>query len=217
MAVRADVPLEQDVKQYLFDEYGRTLIVVPGDGDDPEALFERICAEFENTKIEQDEEGNVYIMAPAGAESSNQNVDLTMQLGLWAKQDGRGRAFGPDAEFIFPNRSKRGPDAAWVRNEKLAALPRSERRKFARVIPDFVVELKSPSDRISKLQQKMLEYRRNGVELGWLIDPDKRTVWLYRAGDEAPEVFQGDRLVADGPVAGFVLDLKPIWQGLDLP
>lgn len=203
MAIRADVPLEQDVKQYLFAEYGRTLILVPGDGDDPEALFERVCAEFENTKIEQDEEGNVYIMAPVGAESSDQNAELTMQLRIWAKQDGRGRVFGPDA--------------AWVHNEKLAALPRSERRKFARVIPDFVVELKSPSDRISKLKQKMLEYRRNGVELGWLIDPDQRTVWLYRAGDEAPELFQGDRLAADGPVTGFVLDLKPIWQGLDLP
>ncbi|MGH9619162.1 MAG: Uma2 family endonuclease [Bryobacteraceae bacterium] len=217
MAVRADFPLEQDVKQYLFAEYGRTLMLAPGDGDDPDALFERVCAEFENTKIEQDEEGNVYIMAPVGAESSDQNAELTMQLRTWAKQDGRGRAFGPDAEFIFPNRSTRGPDAAWVGNEKLAALPRSERRKFARIIPDFVVELKSPSDRISKLNQKMLEYRRNGVELGWLIDPDQRTVWLYRTGDEAPEAFNGDSLAADGPVAGFVLDLKPIWQGLDLP
>ena len=171
MAAQPEIPLEPDVKQRLFAEYGRTLILMPSDADNPEVLFERICTEFENVKIEQDEEGNIYIMAPVGAESSHQNTELTAQLHLWAKRDGRGRAFGPDAEFIFPNRSKRGPDAAWVRNEKLVALPRSERRKFVQIIPDFVVELKSPSDRISKLQQKMLEYRRNGVELGWLIDP----------------------------------------------
>ncbi len=77
------------------------------------------------------------------------------------------------------------------------------------------MELKSPSDRISKLQEKMIEYRRNGVELGWLIDPDQRTVSIYRAREEAAEVFQGERLPADGPVAGFVLDLAPIWQGLE--
>src|SRR5579884_1369836 len=214
MAARNEVPLEPDIK-HLFAEYGRTLILMPSDADDPEMLFERVCAEFENVKIEQDEEGNIYIMAPAGAESSDRNTELTMQLRLWAKQDGRGRAFGPDVEFIFPNHSKRGPDAAWIRNEKLIALSRNERRKFAHVIPDFVVELKSPSDRISKLQEKMIEYRRNGVELGWLIDPDQRTVSIYRAREEAAEVFQGERLPADGPVAGFVLDLAPIWQGLE--
>lgn len=215
MTARAEVSIEQDVRRRLLADYGGTLILVPGDKDDPEMLFEKVCAEFENVKIEQDEEGNVYIMAPVGAESSDQNTELTMQLRLWAKQDGRGRVFGPDAEFIFPDRSKRGPDAAWIRNEKLAALPRSERRKFAPVIPDFVVELKSPTDRLSKLKQKMLEYRRNGVDLGWLIDPDQQTVWIYRALDEAPEVFQGDRLTADGPIAGFVIDLQPIWKGLD--
>jgi hypothetical protein len=109
VAAQSEIPLEPDIKQRLFAEYGRTLVLIPSNADDPEMLFERVCAEFENVKIEQDEEGSIYTIAPLGAASSDQNAELTTQLRLWAKQDGRGRAFGPDAEFIFPNGSKRGP------------------------------------------------------------------------------------------------------------
>jgi Uma2 family endonuclease len=193
---------------------GNILIVQPREDENTEVLFDQVCVLFEHYKIEQDSEGNVYIMPPAGGESSYQNSELSTQLGIWAKQDGRGRAFDSSVEFILPDQSKRGPDASWVSLQKLKTLTREELRQFLQLVPDFVVELKSPSDQSSKLQIKMRDYQRNGVPLGWLIDPEKRKVFIYRHGVDEVEVFEGDRLLADGLVAGFELDLQPIWKGL---
>jgi Uma2 family endonuclease len=206
--------LAEVAPRLLYADFGHILMVRAAEGEDTEALFERICSEFENKQIEQDCEGNVYIMAPAGGESSSQNSDLTVQLGSWAKQDQHGRTFDSSAVFVLPDRSKLGSDAAWVRNEKLATLTLKERRRFLKLVPDFIIELKSPSDHFSDLQKKMQDWRRNGVELGWLIHPDKQLVLIYRQGTEEPEVFQGTELQGDGTVAGFVLYLQPIWQGL---
>lgn len=153
-------------------------------------------------------------MAPVGGESSDQNSELTMQLRIWAKQDGRRRSFDSRVEFILPDGSKLSPDGSWVRQEKLAALTHEQRRKFLKLVPEFVVELKSPTDRFSDLQKKMQDWRRNGVELGWLIHPDKKTVLIFRRDADEPESFSGNILAVDGPVAGFTLDLQPIWQGL---
>ncbi len=201
--------------RFLFAEYGRTLVIRPSEGEDAEALFESICADFENTKVEQDSEGNVSIMAPTGGESSYQNSQLNMQLGLWAKQDGRGRAFDSNVLFILPDQSRLGPDGAWVASETLAVLPRATRRKFLPIVPEFVVELKSPSDHFSELKRKMQDWMRNGVQLGWLIDPDKRCILVYRQEIEA-EVVRGLDLSGEGPLQGFTLDLRPIWEGLEL-
>lgn len=198
----------------LYTESGHTLIVRPAEDEDTEALFERICADFENERIEQDSEGNVYIMAPVGGESSDQNSELTMQLRAWAKQDGRGRTFDSSVAFILPDGSKRSPDGSWLSNEKLITLTREKRRKFPKLAPEFVIELKSPSDRFSDLKSKMQDWRRNGVQLGWLIHPDKQMVLIYREGIEEPEIFQGAELAGDGPVLGFTLHLQPIWEGL---
>ncbi len=201
--------------RFLFAEYGRSLVIRPAAGEDTEALFESVCADFENTKVEQDSEGNVSIMAPTGGESSDQNSELTMQLRWWAKQEGRGRAFDSNVLFILPDGSRLGPDGAWVANETLTSVARSERRKFLPIVPEFIVELKSPSDHLSELKRKMQDWMRNGVQLGWLIDPDKRCVLVYRQGIEA-EVVRGLALSGEGPLQGFTLDLRPIWEGLEL-
>jgi Uma2 family endonuclease len=112
--------------------------------------------------------------------------------------------------FKLPDGSKLGPDGSWVSNEKLATLSKIERRGFARMVPEFVIELKSPTGSYSKLQLKMQDWIRNGVELGWLIDPDRQTVLIYRNHRAAPELHErsaGILLAADGSVKGFVLDL----------
>ena len=98
--------------------------------------------------------------------------------------------------------------------ERLKTLSEEERRGFLKLVPEFVVEIKSPSDRYSELQAKMEEYRRNGVSLGWLIHPDRRTVEIYRKDAAVEIVEEPQTLAAEGPVSGFVLDLKPIWRGL---
>lgn len=207
--------LPEATSPFLYSDLGNTLILRPAEDEDAETLFERVCSQFENQKIEQDSEGNVYVMAPVGGESSYQNSELTMQLAHWAKQDGRGRAFESSVEFILPEGSKLSPDGAWVHRDKLATLTREQRRRFLKLVPDFVVELKSPSDRFADLQKKMQDWRRNGVELGWLIHPDKRMVLIFRAAEDEPEIFSGTDLAGDGPVTGFTLSLQPIWEGLD--
>ncbi len=184
--------LAEVAPRLLYTGCGHRLMIRPMEGEDTEALYRQICSQFENNQIEQDREGNISIMPPVGGESSDQNSEITMQLRSWAKRDGLGRALDSSVGFSLPDRSKLSPDAAWVHKEKLAALTRKERRTFLQVVPDFVIELKSPSDRLSELQKKMHDWKQNGVGLGWLIHPDRRLVFLYRQGQEEPENFFGN-------------------------
>jgi Uma2 family endonuclease len=115
----------------------------------------------------------------------------------------------------LPSGAAYAPDAAWVSKEQLAILSKAQLRKFVSLVPEFVVELLSPSDRLPAAKKKMAEWMANGVTLAWLIDADKQTVYIYRAGQESPEKVEGtERLAGEGPVEGFVLELNEIWQGL---
>ena len=205
----------QMLRRLLYDGPGQTLVIRPGKSADPERVYAGVCVLFENTKIEQDSEGNVYVISPAGGESSHQNQQLTLRLGLWAQADGRGKAFDSSVGFIFPDGSKRSPDGSWVKLETLKALTRDQLRKLLQVVPDFVVEIMSPSDDWSDLQAKMREYSRNSVALGWLIDPDKRRVEIHRRF-RLPETLDNPTMLrGEDPVGGFTLDLEPIWEGLN--
>jgi len=132
----------------------------------------------------------------------------------WARKDGSGKAFGPTVQFFLPDGSGLSPDASWVSKESLSRLTKAEKKKFLRLTPEFVIEVLSPSDRLNKAKQKMEVWIANGVQLGWLIDGDRRTVYVYRKG-KSPATRRGiQKLPGEGPVAGFVLDLTPIWEGL---
>jgi Uma2 family endonuclease len=117
-------------------------------------------------------------------------------------------------EYLLPSGAARSPDASWVDRARLAEVTREQKRKFTRLCPDFVVELTSPSDRLSRVQQKMREWIENGVQLGWLVDADNRTAYIYRPGREPEILVEPLRLEGEGPVAGFVLKLERIWAGL---
>jgi Uma2 family endonuclease len=203
-------------------QHGRTLIIHPDEEESPNALFSEICRTeaFRHFRIEQDAEGNISIMAPTGGESSYQNTKITAQLDRWAEQDGQGKSFESNVLYLLPDGSKRSPDASWVSNERLKTISRKERREFLPIVPEFVIELKSPTDSFSRLQMKMQHWISNGVSLGWLIHPDKQTVLVYRKGSSEPQPITmrddpNTLLPADGPVSGFVLDLKHVWLGLD--
>jgi Uma2 family endonuclease len=173
------------------------------------------CMANPNVRFERTSEGEIVIVPPAGWESDHQNTLVTAQLLNWAEQDGRGKAFGPSAEYILPTRAALSPDASWVSNVRVASVSRDRRRKFPPVCPEFVVEVMSPSDRLKTAEEKMQEWIRGGVELGWLVDPDHQTVYVYRAGQPVPEVRTGILGISgEGPVAGFDLDLSKIWAGL---
>lgn len=172
------------------------------------------CMANSNLNIERTAQGEIVIVPPAGGESDHRSVEVSSQLHVWARKDGRGTAFGSSVEFILPSSAALSPDAAWVFREKIDRLTKEERRKFLRLIPDFVAEVMSPSDRLPAAQAKMDEWITNGVLLGWLIDGDAQTVYVYRTGRPMEKVTGATILTGDGPIEGFVLDLTAIWAGL---
>jgi Uma2 family endonuclease len=170
------------------------------------------CVANPDLRIERTAEGEIVIMPPTGFETSNRNMDLSAQLQAWAKRDGRGRAFDSNAEYMLPNGAALSPDASWVLRSRLARLTPEQKRKFPPLCPDFVVELRSPSDRLKALQAKMREWIDNGAKLGWLIDPTTRTVYIYRPGQTTERLDGPKRVQGDVPVETFVLEMADIWN-----
>jgi Uma2 family endonuclease len=189
----------------------------PLDPDRPmdDNAFWEFCIANRDLRIERTAEGEFVIVPPPGGESDHQCVKVITRLDLWAEDDGRGQAFGSTAVFRLPTGAALSPDAAWVSNRRIGELTREQRRKFIPLCPEFVIEVMSPSDRLRAAQKKMQEWMRAGVELGWLIAPDEKTVYVYRSGQADPEKLVGIfSITGEGPVAGFQLDLTKIWAGL---
>jgi len=174
--------------------------------------FYEFCRRNQDFRFEMDKEENLIVMPPTFLETSRKNAKINVRLGRWAEKDNTGVAFESDGMFTLPNGAKRSPDAFWILNEKYYALSEEEREeRFARIVPDFVIELRSKSDNLRKLQNKMSEYIENGVRLGWLIDPYERRVHVYRA-DESVEILENPQKVSgEAVLPGFELDLTEIW------
>ena len=173
--------------------------------------FFDFCQANRDLRIERNEHGELIIMPPTGGETGDRNAEIKMQLRIWAKRDGTGKAFGSSAGFRLPNGATRSPDAAWLPLSRWNALTAEQRKKFAPLCPDFVVELRSPTDSLGAVQEKMQEYLENGAEMGLLIDPEQKRVHVYRRG-QAIQILEDPKTVACDPVLpGFVLDLCEIW------
>ncbi|MYF73458.1 MAG: Uma2 family endonuclease [Gemmatimonadetes bacterium] len=173
--------------------------------------FYAFCQLNRDVCIERNAQGDVIIMPPAGGETSERNAEITMQLRFWAKGDGTGASFDSSGGFQLPNGAVRSPDAAWIEYTRLMALSPEVRRKFVPLCPDFVIELRSESDQLAPLQEKMREYLDNGLSLGWLIDPYTRRVYVYRSGLPVEELEQPSRISGDPVLRGFELDLDEVW------
>ncbi|NEQ18104.1 MAG: Uma2 family endonuclease, partial [Moorea sp. SIO3E2] len=170
------------------------------------------CQVNRELRIERTSEGEIIVMPPTGGETGKRNLSIGGQLWTWVEQDGTGVGFDSSTGFKLPNGAERSPDASWVKLERWEALTPQQRQKFAPICPDFVIELRSPTDRVKDLKNKMEEYRSNGASLGWLIDPNSRQVYIYRPGVEVeqldnPATVKGDESV----LPGFVLKLDKIW------
>jgi Uma2 family endonuclease len=174
--------------------------------------FIELCQQNRDLRLELTAEGELEIMSPAFSETGAKNLDLSMSLGFWAKQDKTGIAFDSSAGFKLPNGAIRAPDASWIRRDRVAQLTDEQKQKFWQICPDFVVELRSSSDTLRKLQKKMKEYIRNGAQLGWLIDPETRQVFIYRPNQPVETLKNPLTLTGDPTLPGFVLDLKEIWE-----
>jgi Uma2 family endonuclease len=173
--------------------------------------FYEFCQANPDLRIERTADGEVIIMSPAFSDTGNRNFNIAVQLGIWAEQDGTGIGFDSSAGFTLPNGATRSPDAAWIQNDRWNALSEDEQASFAPICPDFVIELRSSSDTIASLQTKMQEYIDNGARLGFLIDRQNRTVYVYR-GDREVEVLEHPETVSGDPeLPGFVLKMAKIW------
>jgi Uma2 family endonuclease len=173
--------------------------------------FYDFCQSNPELRIERSASGAIIIMPPAFSDTGNRNLKIAQQVGNWADEDGTGEAFDSSAGFTLPNGATRSPDAAWILSERWNALTLEEQNSFAPIAPDFVVELRSSSDRLPDLQEKMEEYMANGVRLGLLVDRKLRQVRIYRPNLE-PEILEQPESVSCEPeMPGFVLKMAKIW------
>ncbi len=176
------------------------------------ADFELLAAANRDLRLELTGSGELIVMAPEGSETGHRNFEISVMLGIWVRAHG-GVGFGSSAGFTLPNGAIRAPDAAWITSQRWQGLPATEKSGFARIVPDFVVELRSPSDRIEDCREKMNEYAAVGVRLGWLIDPATRTVMVYRPGQEPRLLENPERVSGEDVLPGFELDTRPIFSG----
>ncbi len=175
-----------------------------------DADFYELCQTNRDLRFERTAKGDLIIMPPVGGEGSSREAEVIIQLGIWNKQAKLGVVFSSSGGFRLPNGADRSPDAAWVEQSRWEALTEAERRRFPPIAPDFVIELRSATDELKPLQDKMHEYLENGVQLGWLINPQDGQVEVYRRGREV-EILDSPGSVSGEPLLPrFVLELTEI-------
>jgi Uma2 family endonuclease len=189
-----------------------TVLYLPRSNRRKADWFYHFCQANGDLQFEQTAEGEIIVMAPAGFESGDHELEVGSQLRNWARREGSGRASGSNTGFRLPNGATRAPDASWTLHSRLNQLEPGQLRKFPSICPDFVIEILSPSDRLPKLREKMEEYLANGVRLGWLIDPDERKVYVYRPGKKVQVRTDVRQISASPELPGFVLKLAEIWK-----
>ncbi len=173
--------------------------------------FYQLCQANRDLRFERNETGDLIIMSPTGGETSNRNGRLIQQLFNWSDRDNTGIAFDSSGGFKLPNNADRSPDAAWIPLDKWNALTLEQKQKFLPLCPDFIIELRSPTDSLKTLQDKMQEYIANGTRLGWLINPQDKQVEIYRKNQEVAVLNSPNNLSGESVLPGFILNLELIW------
>jgi Uma2 family endonuclease len=175
------------------------------------AEFEQLCQDNPDRSFELTATGELIVMAPVGGESGNSELELGGELFVWNRQTRLGKIFSSSTIFVLPNGAQRSPDAAWVELSRWEALTPEQRKKFPPLAPDFVIELRSATDRLPPLRAKMEEYRSNGVRLGLLIDPSTKQVEIYRLGQEVSVLESPAEINCSEVMPGFILNVSEIW------
>jgi len=172
----------------------------------------RFCAANETLRVEREPNGAILVMTPAGSKTGKINMRIGRLLDEWAEADRRGVAFDSSTGFTLPDGSMRNPDAAWLLAGRWNALSDEDQARFAPVCPDFVIELRSPSDGLKDLNRKMEQWIANGAEVAWLIDPIERAVTIYRLGESPEHLANPTSVQGTRPIAGFELVMSRIWD-----
>ena len=183
--------------------------------DMDDGQFFEFCQINSDLQIERNAQGEIIIMAPAGGSTSSGEMTLTQMFANWSEKDGTGEIFGSSGGFILPDGATRSPDISWVRGDRLDALSDEEWDRFLPLCPDFVLELRSPTDSLTRLKKKMEEYRDNGAQLGWLLDPKMHCVFIYRPCAEVEMRENPESLSGEPLLKGFALDVPAVWRAIE--
>jgi Uma2 family endonuclease len=173
--------------------------------------FYEFCLDNPELRIEMTRKGEIIVMPPTFSETGSKNFNLLVKFGIWAEKDGTGKGFDSSTGFVLPNGAIRSPDLSWIKLERWSSLTVEQREKFAHICPDFVVELRSESDSLKKLQAKMTEYIENGTSLGWLIDVKSKKVYVYQPNTQVQISDKPAEVSGESVLQGFVLRMDEIW------
>ncbi len=188
------------------------VLQMPTSIDWTDEQFFEFCQVNRDLRIERNQFGEISIMSPTGGTTGSRNFSIAGQLYVWAEKDGTGIGFDSSTGFKLSTGAERSPDISWISQARWNQLSGEQQNRFAPICPDFVVELRSPSDNLKPLQEKMEEYMQEpGVQLGWLIDRKNRKVYIYRPG-VAVECLDNPATISGEPVLpGFVLNMSKVW------
>jgi Uma2 family endonuclease len=192
-----------ETQPLLLDVSNTTLTVTP-------EQFDTLCIDNPNLRLELTPDFKLIVMAPAGGESGKKNSKLNLRIGIWNEQTELGEVFDSSTGYDFTafEGGKPSPDVSWIEKSRLEGV---NIVGFIPVVPDFIIELRSATDSLQPLQDKMSEYQRLGVRLGLLVDPQNKQVEIYRPGQE-PEMLAAPTEIDCGDVMpGFVLSMSRIW------
>ena len=178
--------------------------------------FAELCSDHPDLFFEMSAEGELIVMPPNYSLTGMRHGKILNQLENWAEQDGRGGVTDAASGFRLPNGARRSPDAAWTLNSRIEQLSSNSFERYWHLCPDFVIEVRSKTDRLRNLREKMAEWIANGAQLAWMIDPGNRTVEIYRPNAAAAELLNNpESLQGEGPVEGFVLNLNRVWNPMN--
>jgi len=177
--------------------------------------FAELCSEHPDLFFEMSAEGELIVMPPNYSLTGMRHAEILNQLKEWARRDGRGAVTDAASGFVLPNGARRSPDAAWTLKTRIEQLDPADINRYWHLCPDLVIEVRSKTDRLPVLRQKMREWMDNGAQLAWLIDAETRKVEIYRPNTAVDLLDNPELLAADAPVSGFVLKLLPVWDPLN--
>jgi Uma2 family endonuclease len=173
--------------------------------------FDQLCRDNPELRMELTATGELILMSPTGSKTGAINFKIARQFGNWVEADRTGIGFDSSTLFVLPNGARRSPDVSWIKRERWDALTEEEQEGFAPLCPDFIIELRSRSDNLPPLEDKMLEYVANGAQMAWLIDPLRKRVYIYRPNRKAEILEDPETVSGDPELPGFKLDVCELW------
>ncbi|GAB4497914.1 MAG: Uma2 family endonuclease [Saprospiraceae bacterium] len=184
-------------------------LVLDGAGVTDEEFY-AFCMENPELRIERNADGKIIVMPPTNSETGRYNSEIHLEIGIWNRKHKLGVTFDSSAGFKLPNGAERSPDTAWITNERWNALPVEQKKRFAPIVPDFVLELRSDDQNLTELREKMDEYMDCGCRLGWLVDPQHRRTYVYFANGDIQTISFDDALSGGDVMPGLEMKMGEV-------